>query len=373
MSDVNVILRSGAEALIPEEVSKEIIQGAVAQSAVLNLFRKLPNMASNKYKMPVLDMLPMAYFVNGDTGKKKTTKMAWKNKYITAEEIAVIVPIPEAVLDDARDSGYDIWAEVTPRVQEAFGRVVDDAILFDVERPSTWREGLVASAIKAGNVVTETGDIFVDIFGEGGLESKVETSGYMPNGAISSVQMRGKLRGVRDDNKNPIFMKSMSEGGISYSLDGMPMSFLINGAWDTTKANLIMGDMSQAVYAIRQDMTVKLLTEAVIQDTDGSIAYNLAQQDMVALRFVMRLGWELPNPINALNSNEATRFPFAVYVPKAVSEANLLQGSPVASIYDANKVDELKALCTERGIDFKTSIKKEELIALLEEYDLTHQ
>ena len=96
-------------------------------------------------------MLPIAYFVNGDTGQKKTTKQAWDKKFITAEEIAVIVPIPEAVLDDAE---YDIWAEVKPRVTEAFGKVIDGAILFDVDKPSTWRDGVVTTATKAQSVVT---------------------------------------------------------------------------------------------------------------------------------------------------------------------------------------------------------------------------
>ena len=80
----------------------------MTQSAVLSRGRRLANMSSRTYRMPVLDMLPLAYFVNGDTGQKKTTKMAWDKKLITAEEIAVIVPIPEAVLDD---SNYDIWGE----------------------------------------------------------------------------------------------------------------------------------------------------------------------------------------------------------------------------------------------------------------------
>lgn len=116
-NDTNIIDRTGAESLIPIQESNEIIQGVVTQSAVLQRGRKLPNMTSRQYKMPVLDMLPIAYFVNGDTGQKKTTKQAWDKKFITAEEIAVIVPIPEAVLDD---SDYDIWAEVRPRIVEAF-------------------------------------------------------------------------------------------------------------------------------------------------------------------------------------------------------------------------------------------------------------
>ena len=72
--DVNIIDRSGAESLIPIQESNEIIQGTIAQSAVLSRGRKLANMTSKQYKMPVLDMLPIAYFVNGDNGQKKTTK-----------------------------------------------------------------------------------------------------------------------------------------------------------------------------------------------------------------------------------------------------------------------------------------------------------
>ena len=87
-TDVNIIDRSGAESLIPVQESNEIIQGVITQSAVLQRGRRLPNMTSRQYKMPVLDMLPIAYFVNGDTGQKKTTKMAWDKKFITAEEIA---------------------------------------------------------------------------------------------------------------------------------------------------------------------------------------------------------------------------------------------------------------------------------------------
>ena len=306
--DTNIIDRTGADALIPEERAREIIQGVVTQSAVLSQGRKLANMSSKTYRMPVLDMLPLAYFVNGDSGQKKTTKMAWDKKMITAEEIAVIVPIPEAVLDD---SDYDIWGEVRPRIVEAFGKVIDGAVLFGVNKPDSWRAAVVPTATTAGSVVTLGDDLYDSIMGEDGVIAKVEESGFFVTGHMADITMRSKLRGLKDTTGQPIF-KSDLQGGTSYSLDGSSMTFPNNGAFDKTQALMISGDFSQLVYAFRQDTTFTLFTEGIVQNTDGSIAYNLMQQDMVALRAVMRLGWEIPNPINSVQSDMAKRCPFSI-------------------------------------------------------------
>ena len=311
----NVIDRSDAAALIPEEVSREIVQGVAETSACLRLFRRLPNMSRKQQRIPVLSALPTAYFVNGDTGLKQTTEQAWENKYLNAEEIACIVPIPEAVLDDA---DYDIWAEVRPRIVEAFGVVIDAAILFGTNAPTSWPDSVLDGATSAGHVVVlGTGaDIYEDIMGENGVISLVEEDGYMVNGHIAAMTMKAKLRGLRDTNRQPIFVRSMQDR-TRYELDGEPMEFPANGAFDVTKALMFSGDFRQAVYAIRQEITYKVLTEAVIQDNSGAIVYNLAQQDMVALRAVMRLAWQVPNPVTRLQPTEAQRYPFAVLTPAA--------------------------------------------------------
>lgn len=309
--------RSALSGLIPEPVTREIMQGAIAESAVLRMGRRLANMSSKTQTINVLDALPSAYFVNGeatDSGAgeafKQTTKMAWDKKKLYAEEIAVIVPIPEAALDDA---DYDIWGEVKPRLTEAFGKVIDAAILFGTNKPSTWRTGVVPAAIAAGNGVPVGANVFDDIMGENGLIAKVELDGFNPNGVMSAIQMRGKLRGLRDTSGQPIFKTDM-QGATRYGLDGMDMYFPMNGAFDPAQAQMIVGDWSQLVYAIRQDMTFKICTEGVIQDpTTKAITYNLMQNDMVALRAVMRLGWEIANPINAYNAEKANPFPFSVY------------------------------------------------------------
>lgn len=308
----NIVNRTDLSGLIPEPVTREIIQGVTEGSAVLQMGRRLPNMTSKTQTMNVLDMLPTAYFVNGDTGMKQTTKMKWDKKKIYAEEIAVIVPVPEAVLDDA---DYDIWGEVRPRLVEAFGKVIDGAILFGTNKPTSWRDSVLETCTKAGSVVAATPYIYDDLLAEGGVIAKVEESGYLVNGIMSAIQMRAKLRGLKDLNGNPIFKTDM-QGATPYALDGSPMYFPRNGAFDTAKALMFAGDWSELVYSIRQDITFKIFDQGVVQDpSDNSIVYNLMQNDMVALRAVMRLGWEIPNPKTAYNDTLSKYCPFAVYAP----------------------------------------------------------
>ena len=299
-----VINRTDVEDLIETQVANEIFEGVVKESKALSMFRRLPNMTSDKTKLRVLDSLPVAYFVDETTnnGRKNTTKMAWDKKFINAAELAVIVPIKENVLNDA---SIDIWAEVRPRIVEAFAKKIDNAMFFGVDKPTDWRAGLVPSVISAGATVTETQNgLYSDI---NDTMVKVEESGYDVNGILGGVGLKGKFRMMLDTTGQPLNTTEIGQ---------VRRDFMDNGVWNKNTATLVVGDFNQAVYAIRQDVTYKILDQAVIQDTDGSILYNLAQDDMVALRVVMRLGWEIPNPVNALNAT-ATRFPFSALVPEA--------------------------------------------------------
>lgn len=331
----NIVNRTDLSGLIPEPVTREIIQGVTEGSAVLQMGRRLPNMTSKTQTMNVLDMLPTAYFVNGDTGMKQTTKMKWDKKKIYAEEIAVIVPIPEAVLDDAE---YDIWGEVRPRLVEAFGKVIDSAILFGTNKPTSWRDSVLDTCKKAGSIVAATPYIYDDIMAEGGVIAKVEESGYLVNGIMSAIQMRAKLRGLKDLNGVPLFKTDM-QGATPYALDGSPMYFPRNGAFDTTKALMFAGDWTELVYSIRQDITFKIFDQGVVQDpSDNSIVYNLMQNDMVALRAVMRLGWEIPNPKSAYNDNIANPCPFAVYAPAGTVSTVTVSPATASVAKGASKV-----------------------------------
>lgn len=315
-------------ALIPEDAARDILQGVASTNPLLQMARRLPDMPRAQRRMPVLSALATAYFVDGDTGLKQTTEVNWTNKYIDAEEIAAIIPIPQAVLDDA---AYDIWAEIRPQLVDAFNVAINGAVIKGTNIPSSWTTnlgaaGLVALATAASQVVDLSDqvalgyDLYDVLLGESGVISLIEADGFMATGHLAHLSMRGKLRGVREKVYNgtaavanvgaPIFT-SMPQDPTRYALDGSPIFFPTDGVLGTTEL-LITGQWDQLVWAMRQDLTYKILDQAVIQDGAGNIVYNLAQQDMVALRAVMRIGVALPNPINRVNQTANTRVPFAV-------------------------------------------------------------
>jgi HK97 family phage major capsid protein len=304
----NLIARSNVTALIPEDVSNEIVQNVATQSAALQLFRHV-TMSTNQQRMPVLAALPSAFFVNGDTGFKQTTEVAWANKFLFAEEIAAIVPIPEAVLDD---SGFDVWGEIRPRLEEAIARVLDAAIFFGTNKPASWPTDVATAAIAAGNTFnrgTSTaalGGIAEDLNQLMGL---LEADGYDPNGFVTRTTYKARLRSARDTTGQKLLDVNTS------SIEGSPLVYAMPGMWPSGagSAEMFAGDFTQGIIAIRKDITYKILDQAVIQDGGtGVIQYNLAQQDMIALRVVARYGWQVPNPINYEQTTEANRYPFAV-------------------------------------------------------------
>lgn len=303
----NSTSRTDIAARIPETVVNSLLTGMVNQSAALTLFPRVP-MSEKQQRMPVLSALPQAYFLNGDTGLKQTTEVAWDNKYLNAEEIAVIVPVAEAVLDDAN---FDLWAEVQPLLEQAAARLLDAAIFFGTNKPASWPDAIVPDAIaKSKDVDTGTaaasGGYAADV---SNLFAQVEESGYDVSGIIANRIWRGRLRNARNGNGDQFPEVNMAG---AYGVD---ITYPMRGLWpDPTVAgnvSMIAGDFSEGILAVRQDFTYKIFTEGVVQDNTGAIVFNLMQQDMAALRMVFRVAWQLKNVLN-YDDASANRYPFAV-------------------------------------------------------------
>lgn len=313
----NIITRSKAQALIPEDVAKDVLTKVTQESAALTMFRRVP-VAQTQLRMPIISALPTAYWLTGDTGQKQTTEMAWSNKYLNIEEIACIVPISENVLDD---TSYDVWGEIKPLIVESIGRTFDASIFFGTNAPGSFPTNIQTACTAAGNFVNEG-----STQANGGFQNDVdlawavvEADGYDPSGMVAARTAKAKFRQARSTTGQRLATGDDANNMIDPMLSsylGQPISYPMRGlfpAGGSTNTNVraFVGDWTQFVYGIRKDISWKLLDQAVIQDNSGAIQYNLAQQDMVAMRVTFRAGWQVANIINYDNTNDTTRYPVA--------------------------------------------------------------
>lgn len=311
----DIISRGDNQAIeIPEQVSREVIQTAAGSSVIMDLARRV-TMSSKSFRQPVLSVLPDAYWVNGDTGLKQTTKVQWEDISLTAEPLAVLVVVPDEFIDDAM---IPIWSEVRPLIAEAFGRKIDNAALWNINRPATWADSVYQHAAAAGNFVeigqnapaSQTGnsDLAQDVAAMG---LQLAEDGFNLRGFAAQPGFNWRLLGMRTADGTPIYTNLVGEN--RQGLYGVPFRESNNGAWNPD-VKLIGGDWSNAIIGVRQDMTFSMHTDAVISDESGNVVFNAMQQDSKIMRVVMRVGFAIANPLTRQNTVESARSPFSLLV-----------------------------------------------------------
>lgn len=278
------ITRAEVASLIGEEFGPTMIKAATQGSIALSSFPTV-NMGTKVRNMPVLATIPQADWVGDtdNTGVKPTSQATWVNKTLVAEEIAVILPIHENTLDDATE---DILSDLAELGGQAIGKRFDQAVLHGTAKPASWTSlDLVAAAVAASQTVAvvdgaaNTSDIYGAALQVAGL---IADAGFDPTTILAKRSLSFKLANLRSTTGEPI----LTEGGIR----GFDTAWSRNGAWEPTEATAIVVDPSTVRIGVRQDVTVKLLDQATV----GGI--NLAEKDMVALRFKARLAYVLGNP-----------------------------------------------------------------------------
>lgn len=291
--------------VLPVEYGREIIRGLLGRSKALELGRRLPDMRGKTYKLNVNANLPVAGWVKNsqtipnaegtEINRKPISTYAFKGVDIVAEELSVIVPVSENTLADVENFGIELAQELQEQVIGAFQEAIDATVFFGTNSPWSNFGGLVPAASTAEAVVTwdgQAGTSFYQAIND--AMTLVEQSGYLPNAILGGPTLNSAFRGAIT-NLGVNVTDQGEIGRLARHVD-------LTGGFNESSAFAVVGDFRYLVYAFREDMTMKLLTESVLQDPNsGAILYNLAQQDMVALRFVMRLGFALPNPVNRVS------------------------------------------------------------------------
>lgn len=297
------ITRADVATLIQEEYSNVFLDAAGDSegSAAIRAFGTVP-LGTKITNAPVLTTLPEASWVSESStapaGVKPTSKAVWGNKKFVVEELAVIIPIHEDVLEDMTEDGLQNLSVLGGR---AIGKKLDEAILFGQDKPTTWIDlDLLAAATAAGNVfqISATpgaNDLAGSIFQAAGA---VADSGANPTTILSSAGLRFRLANLRASDGTAILSRTLGgDGTFSDDIAGLRASFVDNGAWDAARATAIVADRTRVKIGQRSDIQVKFLDQATV----GGI--NLAERDMVALRFKARYAYALGNTLTGAGTN----------------------------------------------------------------------
>lgn len=276
-------LKDNLSGFVPKTQATDIITDTVRGSSVLRL-ATLDTMDSDTKKFPVMTDGPGAYWV-GETERIQTSVASWIFPEIAAKKLAVIIPTTKEKLGD---STINVFETLKPYIVEAFHKAVDAACLFGTNSP--FAKNIVGVATDEGNIIEE-GTNGVDSFDLDISDTMalVEEGGHDANGFAAAHSLKNRLRKLRNKNGDQLYVPDVDQ----QQLYSQPIEFCRNGAWDKTKATAIAADWNYAIVGIREDIQYEILKEATLHTVtmaDGK-PLSLAEQDMIAIKATMRLGF----------------------------------------------------------------------------------
>ena len=279
-------MKDELEGFVPKEQAAEIIKKVARGSSVMRL-SKLENMTSETKKFPVMTSGAGAYWV-GEGERISTTGVTWIFPEVKAKKLAVIIPVTKEKLEDTT---IDVFTELQDSIAEAFYQAFDKAAIFGQNSP--FATSILGGIDSVGAEVVDNSSVNLDLSASD-VMAKVEDAGYEVDGWAASIGLKNRLRKLRDSSGAPIYI----DGTDQTELYNQPIEFVRNGAWDKDKALAIAGEWKYSIVGVRDGISYEILKEATLQgtlDEDGK-PLSLAEQDMVAIKATMRIGYLCVKP-----------------------------------------------------------------------------
>lgn len=294
--------------LIPEPLANEVIRivpegyGVARREMAYNLLTE-----GNTKRVTALGSALSVFWV--DEGEKKpASQPGFSLVTLALKKLVTIVPMTEESVEDA---GVNLTELVGQLIREAVEKEEDmqffngdgtvwTGLLNDSNIPATTLAATkYAAAIRPENIIAL----------EDGTALSVNGKYYMHRTVLSAIRtIRQNADGTGDYLYNPL------GGGDFGTINGKPV-VLVEGMPTLSEANaankpiMLYGDLKRgAAYGEKSDVKLKLLDQATITDVDGETVINLAEQDMLALRAVKRVGYKvtLPGAMRRLVSGPAS-------------------------------------------------------------------
>lgn len=283
--------------LVPEELSNEVLRIAETQFGLARRdMRYLPfSGPGNTRTIPSLAST-ISVTWTGEKVAKTSSQPVFGIVTQTLKKLAVIIPMSEEILEDSLINLTQLLGEL---VAEAISKEED--LQFFNGTGSPWTGILNTSG--TGLVTMDTGETaFTDITADHLLDMQDE----LPSGAFAGAKyymhrsVFNVVRKLKDDDGNYIYQRP--QGTQPATIWDMPYelsdAFPAKGDTAADSPFVIFANLKTAtVFGDKQQIRVKMLDQATITDTDGETQVNLAEQDMVALRFMERVGFVVTLPL----------------------------------------------------------------------------
>ena len=290
--------------IVPVQYSTQIIEEAVRASAVLTLGNRIP-MGSNVQSMPVPATLPVAQFVTAPGGRKSFTDLSLHGQTVTAEEIAAVVAIPDVYLED---NTINLWDWVRPRVAEAIGVALDNAVMFGVGSPASYPPGGIVAAAYSTNIGTGgTDSDAADLVNL--AMSAVEVQGVNVTGHAADLVVKGALRGVRDKNGALLMGTQQVTDDVIQTIYGVPAAYV---SFTQPIPDLITGGWNNLIIGVRSDIRYEINPAGVIADGTGKVIISGFTDNVTPMKVWGRFGCTIIKPVTVRTPTGAKPFATAV-------------------------------------------------------------
>lgn len=247
---------SGIE--LPKELSEEIIQGAIAQSAVMRLANRV-YLPGRGLSIPVITGDPTVSIVN-EAAEKPVSNSTFSTKNLVPKKFAVI----ELVSMEFRRDLPRLYDALIERLPGAFAKAFDKQAF--TESAITGFDSLVnAQTISTGSTYAQKI--------QNGIKA-IAADGYRLNGFAASAAAEAELITAVDGNGRPLFMPTTADSSVGrvYGGEVVPCAAI---------TGLIGGDWSKAYYGIVDGINIRFSEEATVND--GSNQINLWQRNMIGI------------------------------------------------------------------------------------------
>lgn len=286
---------TGSE-FVPEEFSSEVIRIAGNYGHVRRNATVIP-MSTDTLNVPTIGDVT-AYRQASQKAARTASTPTTGSVVLTAEDVSVMIPMSNQLLADANVRVIDL---LTRLAAKAIAKKED---LWGIQGEASGEGIFQTSGVATVTMATGTGDTYAEATADDLLDVIAAVDEDLLDGArwFMSRSVFNVFLGLKDSNGQ--YICTNPAGSIPATLWGYPVEFVANmpktsdGSQPSTKF-IAFGNMENILVGDRQQMTIDISKEATVTDSDGSTKRYLFQDNMSAVRVIVREDIQVSLPSSA--------------------------------------------------------------------------